>query len=120
MSLHPVVGVERVVALMRARALDLEDETAIGAEHAIDCRYHWQVSVHEWGLRIDGVLEDLRESAAEAVGDALNFRDELLACGFTEIYRTELGAARMEDEDDDHRTLGWRGRFNVGLAASLP
>jgi hypothetical protein len=108
------VGVEALLALVSSRVLDLKVESAEGAAHAVACDYEWDLRISEWGVRFEGVLVELHESPAEAVADALNFRDEVLACELREVYRCEVMAVRVEDMDS-HETLGWRGRVDLGL-----
>lgn len=65
------------------------------------------VDVREDWIRLDGLVAVRRETAAEAVADALTLRDEVLSLGFEEFGRCDVWAARVEDDDDDRRpTLG--------------
>jgi hypothetical protein len=112
------VGVEKLLALVPGRVLPVgEDDDIVGGSHAVMCDYEWALVAEEWGVRFEGLLIPLRETPAQAVADALDFRDDVLACEFRELYRCEVMAARVED-CDDHSTLGWRGRFDLRLQPS--
>lgn len=114
---HPIRSTDALLRLVADRVWHLEDNEEPGAEHARDCDFEWMVSVQEWGARIDGVLRIRRDSPEEAVADALQFRDDVLACGFEEAFKCVIEAARIGDKDDD--LLGWHGRVNLGLKSAL-
>ena len=109
----PVGSMDALLKLFEERIWHLEENEEPGAEHARDCDFEWMVSVQEWGLRIDGLLLLRRESPQEAFADALQFRDDVLACGFQEAFKCLVTAARIGDKDDV--LLGWHGRVNLGL-----
>lgn len=111
---EPVMAMDALLALVASRVWQLEDNEEPGAEHARDCDFDWMVSVQEWGVRMDGLLVARRTGPEEAVADALQFRDDVLACGFREVFKCLISAARIGDKDD--ALLGWHGRVNLGLA----
>lgn len=111
---EPWAGLSDLSTLVGPRLLTLKDSDEPGAEHSRDCDYEWRLRVTEWGLRLDGLLTTLHNSPHQAYAEASTLRDEIVAAGFEEIYRCEVTAARVEDMED-HATLGWRGRIDLGL-----
>jgi hypothetical protein len=111
-------GMDDLLRLVHERIWYLEDSEEPGAEHAREQDLIWWLSAQDWGFRFSGLLRVRRGTPAEAVSDALHFRDEVLATGYCEAFKCVVAGVRIADEEDN--TLGWHGRFDLGLLREPP
>lgn len=109
-----VLGVDALLALVRERALYLDDDLPDG-EVLEGCSYGWRVVTFESNTRVDLTLRTVHQTPEQAFLEATDVRAAVLACGFSEYARNEVMAVRTED--DDHAFVGWRGRLELGLRA---
>lgn len=90
-------SLDALLDLARSGFYGVQDNDDPGAAHSFDCDYEWMISNREGRLRIDGLALALHPDPTAALADAVALRDAVLALGFTEQYRCEVSAVRVED-----------------------